>query len=250
MKYLTVLFGVIALLACRESREPALTAAEIVDRAIEVAGGDRYRTSRIEFDFRGRHYLSYRENGKRILKRLTPTDSALIEDTRIGGDGFERRIGDSLVVLPDSMSRKYSNSVNSVHYFAYLPYGLNGQAVYKELLGKVSIGEREYYKIRVTFSEQGGGDDFEDVFVYWFNTQTFRPDYLAYLYHTDGGGLRFREAYNDREVGGIRFSDYRNYKPREEVPVTALDSIFLHGGLEELSVIELQDLQVSPGNYN
>lgn len=250
MKYLTAMLAIIALLSCREAREPSLSAAEIVDRAIEVAGGDRYRTSHIEFNFRGRRYLSFREGGKRILKRLTPTDSALIEDTRIGEDVFERRIGDSLVVLPDSLSRMYSNSVNSVHYFAYLPYGLDGQAVHKELLGKVSLGDREYYKIRVTFSEQGGGEDFEDVFVYWFNTETFRPDFLAYLYHTDGGGLRFREAYNDREVGGIRFSDYRNYKPREAVPVTALDSLFVHGGLEELSVIELEDLQVSPGNYN
>jgi len=250
MKYLTLLLAALTVLACRESQEPALTAGEIVERAIEVAGGDRYRTSRIEFDFRGRHYVSYRENGKRILQRLTPTDTALIEDTRIGGDRFERRIGDSLLVLPDSLSRKYSNSVNSVHYFAYLPYGLDGPAVHKELLGTVSINGREYYKVRVTFSEQGGGDDYEDVFVYWFNTQTFRPDYLAYLYHTDGGGLRLREAFNDREVGGIRFSDYRNYKPRAEAPVTALDSLFLKGGMEELSVIELEDLQVSPGSYN
>lgn len=249
MKYLTVLLGVIALLSCREAREPSLSADEIIARAIEVAGGDRYRTNRIEFNFRDIHYVSYRENGKRILQRLIQTDSALIEDTRTG-DSFQRRVGDSVLVLPDSLSRKFSNSVNSVHYFAYLPYGLDGKAVYKELLGTVSINGRDYYKIRVTFSEQGGGEDYEDVFVYWFNTQTFRPDYLAYLYHTDGGGLRFREAYNDREVGGIRFSDYRNYKPQQDVPVTALDSLFVHGGLEQLSVIELEDLQVSPGSYN
>jgi len=249
MKYLIFLMGALSVLACRESGEPALSADQIVARAIEVAGGDRYRTSRIEFDFRGLHYVSYRENGKRVLERLTQTDSALIRDTRVG-ESFQRYVGDSLLILPDSMSRKYSNSVNSVHYFAYLPYGLDGQAVHRELLGTVSIGDREYYKVRVTFSEQGGGEDFEDVFVYWFNTQTFRPDYLAYLYHTDGGGMRLREAYNDREVGGIRFFDYKNYKPRVAVPVNALDSLFLKGGMEELSVIELENLQVIPGSYN
>ncbi len=249
MKYLIVLLGALALGACRESREPALSAEEVVGRAIEVAGGDRYRTSRIDFEFRDRRYVSYLEQGRRVLQRLTPTDSALIEDTRFD-DGFRRRIGDSTLILPDSISRKFSNSVNSVHYFAYLPYGLNGEAVQKELLGIVRIGESDYYKIRVTFRQEGGGDDYQDVFVYWFNTQTFRPDYLAYEYLTDGGGMRFREAYNDREVGGIWFADYRNLKPVKEVPVTSLDSLFALGELEELSVVELIDIRVSPGNYN
>lgn len=249
MKYLIVLLGAMALLACNEKRESALTAAEVVNRAIEVAGGDRYRTSRIDFEFRGRRYVSYLEDGKRVLQRLTPTDSALIEDTRIDGF-FRRRIGDSTLVLPDSTSRNYSNSVNSVHYFAYLPYGLNGEAVQKELLGVVSIGEKEYYKIRVTFRQEGGGEDFQDIFVYWFNTQTFRPDFLAYEYQTEGGGLRFREAYNDREVGGIWFADYRNLKPAGKVPVTSLDSLFVSGELEELSIVELKDIQVTPGSYN
>ncbi len=249
MKYLIVLLSAMALVACRESREPALTAEEVVNRAIEVAGGDRYRTSRIDFEFRGRRYVSYLEQGKRVLQRLTPTDSALIEDTRID-DSFRRRIGDSTLVLPDSTSRKFSNSVNSVHYFAYLPYGLNGAAVQKELLGTVAIGNSEYYKIRVTFRQEGGGEDYQDVFVYWFNTHTFRPDYLAYSYETDGGGLRFREAYNDRQVGGIWFADYRNLKPAKDVPVTSLDSLFQLGEMEELSLVELKDIQVSPGNYN
>lgn len=249
MKYLMVLLSVVALSACRESREPALSAEEVVNRAIEVAGGDRYRTSRIAFDFRGRHYISYREQGQRVLQRLTPTDSGTIEDTRIG-DTFRRRIGDAPVVLPDSMSRKFSNSVNSVHYFAYLPYGLNGEAVRKELLGTVSLGGSQYYKIRVTFRPEGGGEDYQDVFVYWFNTETFRPDYLAYEYQTDGGGMRFRQAYNDREVGGIRFADFRNLKPLEKVAVTSLDSLFVLGRLEELSVVELEQIQVSPGSYN
>lgn len=249
MKHLIALLGALALLACRETPQPALTAEEVVNRAIEVAGGDRYRTSRIDFEFRGRRYVSYLEDGKRVLQRLTPTDSALIEDTRIDGF-FRRRIGDSTLVLADTTSQKYSNSVNSVHYFAYLPYGLNGAAVQKELLGVVSIGGKDYYKIRVTFRQEGGGEDYQDVFVYWFNTQSFRPDFLAYSYETDGGGLRFREAYNDREVGGIWFSDYRNLKPAGMVPVTSLDSLYSLGELEELSIVELKDIQVTPGSYN
>ena len=68
-------------------------------------------------------------------------------------------------MLADSTRSKLSNAVNSVHYFAYLPYGLNGSAVHKELLGTTTLKNKEYYKIRVTFSEAGGGEDYEDVFM-------------------------------------------------------------------------------------
>lgn len=92
------------------------------------------------------------------------------------------------------MALKYYNSVNSVHYFAYLPQGLNDKAVQKELLGEVVLKGEPYYKVRVTFAQEGGGNDYEDVFIYWFHKQKFTMDYLAYEFHVDGGGMRFREA--------------------------------------------------------
>lgn len=237
------------ILGCRQEKAPAdLTAQEVVDRAIEVAGGDRYRESTIQFAFRDRDYISFRENGKRVLRRITTTDTAVITDSKLG-DEFQRLVNDTLRILPDTTSNRLANSVNSVHYFAYLPYGLNGGAVNKELLGKVRLDDSEYYKIRVTFDQEGGGEDFEDIFIYWFHTETFRPDYLAYEYHTDGGGQRFRVAYNDRSVGGIRFQDYRNYKPLVAAPISAIDSLYTSGDLELLSVIELKDVRVDPDNF-
>jgi hypothetical protein len=155
-----------------------------------------------------------------------------------------------VVDLADSTRNKLSNAVNSVHYFAYLPYGLNGGAVRKEFIGKVVIKQKEYYKIKVTFDQEGGGEDYEDIFVFWFNTESFRPDYLAYLYHTNGGGIRFRAAYNDRQIEGVRFADYINYKPIDSLAVTALDIEFENGRLEEISRIVLEDIVVIPGNCN
>ena len=35
-------------------------AQQIIDRAIEVHGGEKYQSSRIEFDFRNRHYAAER----------------------------------------------------------------------------------------------------------------------------------------------------------------------------------------------
>ena len=57
--------------------------------------------------------------------------------------------------------------------------------------------------------------------------------------------MRFRKGYNDRDAGGIRFMDYINYKPISPAPLEALDSLYMADGLEELSRIELENIQVS-----
>ena len=230
-------------------RNPFRDPQIIVDKSIEASGGELYRSSDISFTFREREYRLYRKAGKRVLMRITETDTARIEDL-LSGSSFERRIDGEIQSLPDSTSLSLAEAVNSVHYFAYLPKGLNDAAVNKTYLGLEKLGDADYHKIQVTFDQEGGGTDFEDVFVYWFNTQTFHPDYLAYEYHTNGGGKRFREAFNARKVGGIRFVDYRNYKYSGPLPVSELDSLFLRDELEFLSLIELEKIKVTPGNYN
>lgn len=235
--------------ACKEKKHPGLNAQEIVDRSIEAAGGDRYGRSAVSFVFRGRTYTMESYSGRRLLKRITVTDTAVVTDIKEGNE-FRRLMNDSLVQVPDTMAVKYANSVNSVHYFAYLPYGLNDKAVNKELLGEATLDGKSYYKIRVTFDRLGGGSDYEDVFIYWINKETFAVDFLAYEYHTDGGGIRFREAYNERYVNGIRFADHHNYQAETGTDLLQLDSLFLTGSLTWLSDIELEDIRVSPGNYN
>ncbi|MBT8297170.1 MAG: deoxyribose-phosphate aldolase, partial [Maribacter sp.] len=89
------------------------------------------------------------------------------------------------------------------------------------------------------------------VYLYWFNTKSFKPDYLAYEFHVNDGGLRFREAFNERTVNGIRFVDYINYKPIDEnQSIDVIESLFQQGKLEVLSKIELKNISVNPGNYN
>ena len=237
---------VVLLVQCREKPN----AQEIVDYAIEVSGGELIPKSTIEFSFRDKIYrLDHNKRG-RILSRLTPTDSGDILDMKLPG-GFERYYQGSLLVVPDTMARKYSNSINSVHYFAYLPYGLNDSAVRKEYLGSTQINGQSYHKIQVTFDQAQGGEDFEDIFVYWFNQVSGDPDYLAYEYHTEGGGMRFRAAQNPRRVGGIRFVDYENFKPKSEgVLLQSLDSLYQAGALELLSIIAISDIRVNPDSYN
>ena len=236
------IFILFSVFACKEKDTDTLTAQQIVDRSIEVCGGDRYDTSNITFDFRDKTYVLDVSDNNRTLKRITKTDSSVVVDVRRGSD-FERYVNDSLVVVHDTLASKYANSINSVHYFAYLPFGLNDVAVNKKLLGEVNVRDQNYYKIEVTFDKDGGGKDFDDVYIYWFNTDTFKPDFLAYEFHVDGGGMRFREAVNERTLEGIRFVDYNNYKTKDQsTPISKIDSLFQEEKLEFLSKIELRNI--------
>ncbi len=247
MKNLFIVLGIGLMAACGQQREKTPTAQEIVDRAIAVSGGDRYTSSQISFEFRGRRYVLEPSDQGRVLKRVSVTDSGLLEDSKMGSK-FMRKLNDSLVSVADSMASRYANSINSVHYFAYLPYGLNDPAVNKKLLGKTVIDGEAYYKVQITFDREGGGKDFEDVYVHWFNASTFELEYLAYDFLVDGGGVRFRKAFNERYVEGIRFVDYENYSFKQKVPPALMDSLYQTGALQLLSRIELRDIEVNPGS--
>lgn len=245
MRYYLLIVLSILLVSCNQ-KEEELTAQQIVDKAIEKAGGQNYENAKIDFVFRSKEYKSFRQGGKFKLERIqTDSTNREIRDV-LTNDSFERFIEDSLVTLPDSLSTAYSNSVNSVHYFMQLPYGLNSSSVNKKLVGKDSIKGKYYYEIKVGFDKAGGGKDYEDEYLYWINNQDFTVDYLAYNYHTDGGGVRFRKAINPRIINGIRFVDYENYSYKDkDVQLSKLDSLYEAGKLKEFSVIKNEDITVT-----
>lgn len=232
-----------ALVSCRQNTDPE----HIVDKAIEAHGGRLFENVQIEFDFRERSYSSHRQEGLYTYTRAFTDTAGQVKDI-LDNEGFKRFINGRLAQVSDERARAYSSSVNSTVYFALLPFGLDDPAVRKEFVGETIIKGKPYYKVRVTFDPEGGGDDFEDVFLYWFNQKTFTMDYLAYSFQNeDGGGLRFREAYNARNVNGIFFQDYINYKPKEkDVTLDQMEDLFKSGDLVELSRIDLHSISVKP----
>jgi hypothetical protein len=105
------------------------------------------------------------------------------------------------------------NAINSVYYFSVLTFGLKDKALRKKILKAANLLGKDYYKIEVIFSEDRGAEDFEDVFIYWIGKEDFLIDYLAYSYHTNGGGKGFRVLKEECLKKGVRFVDYLNYKP-------------------------------------
>lgn len=243
MRKFYLLLSILVIYGCNPT-EIKLSAQEIIDKAIVATGVEKVSNARVSFDFRDRTYIADRNTGLFSLQRLTNEDGVVVKD-ELTNRGFKRFKNDTLVSVIDSMAIKYSESVNSVHYFATLPYGLNDGAVQKKMLGQVVIKNKEYYKIEVTFKQEGGGIDYQDVFIYWINKEGFSIDYLAYKFHVNGGGVRFREAIKTMEVNGIFFSNYNNYKPKDEtVLVSELDTVFEAGNLIKLSEINLENIKV------
>ena len=224
--------------------EKELTAEELIDRTITAYGGEQVFNSVIEFDFRDKHYIARYDNQRYSLKRIFSDSTGHIID-ELYNDGFIRMRNDSLVNLDEEWTGKYSRSVNSVIYFFRIPFVLRDAAVRPEYLGEVKLRDKNYYKLRVNFTEEGGGDDFDDSFVYWIHQQSYRIDYLAYSYSTDGGGKRFREAINQREVNGLLVVDYINYEPSDlNVAIEDYETYFEQGGLVELSRIENRNVRI------
>ena len=239
-KVLSLLVLLSSLISCKDN-----PAQPIVDQVIETHGGSAYESFRLEFDFRDRHYTAARNKGLFTYTREFTDSTGKIRDV-LDNDGFRRFRNGTLLDLPQGRKDAFTRSVNSVIYFTLLPFGLNDDPVNKELLQETTIAGQPYDVVRVTFDQAGGGEDHQDVFLYWYHNQNHTMDYFAYSYKVDGGGLRFREAVNPRVEGGIRWQDYINYKPADEtIPLDSLKDMFLSGRLQKLSEVTMENVVVT-----
>lgn len=244
MKFLFPLLLILISISCT-TKEKKTEADKIIDRAIENAGGEKYKNARIEFIFRENRYKSSRDNGRYEFTRTITDSTGTTYYDVLDNDGFSRFHEEQQIQVSDSLAGLYSESVNAVHYFVQLPFGLNDDAVQKELVGRDTIDSKVYHEIKVTFKQEGGGVDHEDIYMYWVEKDNYTVDYLAYRFFVDDGGIRFRKAVNPRKVGGIRFVDYENYKTDDhETPLEELDDLFQKGELTKVSQIENEIISV------
>lgn len=219
---------------------------KIIDKSIAFYGMEKLENADVAFDFRQYQFKVSRQNGRfRYERFFTDSTGNKVHDV-LTNDGLIREVNNRAVKLSDKENAAYTESVNATVYFLYLPLKLNDPAVQKKLLGQVNIGDKEYYKIEISFSKQDGGKDYDDIYYYWFDTKDYSMDHLAY----STGGNRFRQVLKLHEVDGVRFQDYINYERPKNDSVTALikyDSLYQADKLPVLSRIELKNIRVSAG---
>jgi hypothetical protein len=223
-----------------------LTVEAIIDSVYEKYGSALIDQSNVYFDFRDFQYAYEQDkSGLKRSRKFTNDKGENVFDLW-QGDSLIRTINGRKVKLIEKDEKAYINSINSVFYFAFLPKALKDPSVNTELLDEVEINEKMYYKIKVTFEEDGGGDDFHDIFLYWVSIEDYSMDYFAYQYFTEGGGIRFREASQTKVVNGIVFQDYLNYGPKENIMdrYNEVVAIYKEDGLKVVSEINLENIRV------
>lgn len=229
--------------------DPPDKAQAIVDKAIEAHGSQHLNNARVSFTFRNIEYSMSRNPAEFVYTRSFEDSLGHIKDVLVNSREFTRLRDGDTVQLSEEWQRRYSSSVNAVLYFMQLPYPLNDPAVNKQYAGETLISGEPYHVVKVTFDTEGGGEDYEDEYMYWIHRDDYTVDYLAYNYQTEGGGVRFRKAYNRTQKGGVLFQDYINYAVKTETPLIAIPQLYENGALRELSRIENEDIRVDQINY-
>lgn len=243
IKSITFLLFLTFIAGCTKDQKP--DAQQLVNESIEAHGGKKFDQMAVSFKFRDKQYRALRDNGAFVYSRsFTDSTGQQVHDV-LRNSGFEREINGTPVELNEKKTAAYSASVNSVIYFALLPYFLNDDAVLKQYLGETVLKGEPYHMVKVTFEQEGGGDGFKDEYVYWLHKKNKTMDYLAYSFQENGGGTRFREATNARDIKGLRFQDYNNYTASENVPMERYGELFEEGKLEKVSEINLEEVKVS-----
>lgn len=239
-----LLLSLFGLFNCsvKKAQKSNAPAQKAIDSAIKAHGGKAYETANYSFVFRSGTY-TFKHNGGAYEYTYDQTKNNRHIYSELTNDNFVRIINDEIQNLSDADKLRYSNRLNSVIYFALLPFRLNDPAVKKADMGTISIKGQNYHAIKVSFNEEKGGTDHDDVFYYWINQKTNIIDYMAYEFHVNGGGVRFRSAFNSRMVDGIRFQDYENYSADPGTPLQDLPGLYEAGSLKLLSKIELEQVK-------
>ena len=219
-------------------------AVAILQRARHAHGADVLDRAVVEFSFRDKRFIAERDSDRFVYTRTWADSVGVIRDA-LSNAGFGRTVDGAPVALRPGDALAAEGAVNSVIYFALLPYALADTAVQPRLVGADTLGGEPYDLVEVTFRQEGGGRDYQDRFVYWIHRERSTMDYLAYAYEVNGGGARFREAYNPRTVAGVRFADYRNYAAEPLEPsLEAMGRMFEADSLDLLSEIVLDEVRV------
>lgn len=224
--------------------EGAESAADLVARSIEHHGGEIYENSEISFRIcskGGCYDVVSRQIGGLYSHTVTGPDGRCV---RASNDDVSMwREGEKVAVSPGDEQR-LRNWVSARIYFALLPYRLQDPSVRLEDMGTEAWDGETLRKVRVTF-ESGSSTSADDVFLHWFDPETARLVQFAYSFGGDPGGLRFRELFDYRRVGGVLVFDQRNLGVEGDgLAVDMLTPEFVRNEMPEVSVVRLEGVGV------
>ena len=227
-------------------------ADSVLARSIQAHGGAVLDHAAVAFRFRDARFRLMRDGGRfRYQRTYTDTLGRSVREV-LSNDSLYRTVNGDRVTLSGDERQSVETAVNSVAYFALLPDPLQDPAVQATYDARESVAGNDYHRVVVTFQQEGGGRDWQDRFVYWFDVDTYTMDFLAYAYGFGNPdeeiGTRFREAYNVRTIEGVRVADYRNFTD-DDLPPDQMErylTLWDADSLRLVSTVDLDSVVVRP----
>jgi hypothetical protein len=222
---------------------------EIVARAIEYHGGDRYRHSEAELELcsgSGCYRIRVRTDGGLYAHEVSGPHRGRTRTVRADNDSVSvLRDGEPLAVLPEARQALRDWAMARI-YFAFLPFRLEDPGVVHEDQGLEKWAGRRLHRVKVAFLA-GSSTDAGDEFLYWFDPDTARLEQFAYSFDGRPGGLRFRRLSNYRRVGGILFFDQTNLGVEGDgLTVDEISAEFVEERMRPVSEVALREITVRP----
>ncbi|MEL6615870.1 MAG: DUF6503 family protein [Bacteroidota bacterium] len=192
-------------------------AVALVRAAQEAHGSDALDGVPFRFTFRGDAFTAERSaRGFRYVRTTTDDQGRTVVDV-LDNDGLSRTIDGETAPLPEDEVGRLTTAVNSVVYFATLPAPLSDPAVQARVLPLDTLDGTTYDRLEITFAQEGGGNDWEDRYLYWIHPERRTLDFIAYTYALapdasgeNDTGHRFRRVIGTADAGGFRVQDYEN----------------------------------------
>jgi len=236
-----IIIGLLAVFAsCKTDTKQAVAIPDtkrLLNLSVEKAGGDLFYKAEITFRHQGIAYKSRRVDTGYSLQRFLPDTLRTVDI--LSNNGMVRLQKSEQVPLDSVQKKNYGAAVEKVYFWLTAPFGFLNTSDSLDYLGEVVLAEKQYHKI--SHQRQKG-----DVLVYWINTETFAMEYLAHRLDTDRRQLRFLEVIQPNTIEGIRFKNYRAYRPKD--PKTALadlDQAFEAAAMHRLSDVVFQNIAVT-----
>ncbi|NND88766.1 MAG: hypothetical protein HKM28_05925 [Flavobacteriaceae bacterium] len=247
MKYPSILLlSLMFFAAC--STEPQISADTILEKSIEAAGGEDFFHSTISFSIEDYEYVLKRDGYLTDFSLTREIDTTIYFSTYKGGlmhyyvNGVEE---------PESMqSRKFLDArLDGFTFLSSMPHVFNENGTIVERLENVTIQQKEYYTLRITYKHQEGMED-RNIFYLYIDPDTFYIDYVAFKLDVYQNFQNFRRNYNRRKIEGILFSDFYSFYPHDQsMPLDSLYHYYNKRDVREGPATEYKNISVEIQPY-
>ncbi len=250
VKHAALVLALLLAACARPAPQGDVEALALLDRARIHHGSALLDGAEVRFSFRGTPFVLRVGDDFRYARMLVDSLGRTVEEV-VDNAGTHRFVDGTEAELAPDEARRVHTAVNSVAYFALLPWPLTDPAVRARLLTPDRVAGEDYDRVAVTFAREGGGPDFDDRYVYWLRQTDGQIGHFAYTYEPTPGdtsraetGTRFRVPIRTRRVDGVLFQDWRNLTADSLADLRTFGDRYDNRDVFEVSEVVLDDVRV------